>query len=316
MLRFEHHYGPFKDAVSVIQDVTGVQLAGRIPLPRFEDQTPEGRLRLARQILLRGPMLERYRFAKNELSTQRPFNQDYRDLILDFIERTKFSGEGYYQMIPYIAWLAAGDSGFAPVIAKLYVERAANSPNGAGYAQSLSYFGPDILQPYTAQLLALYERRFANQQDTERFRASLTLGIGGGGPAVIDKLLEELSVPTSQAAASAAVSLCRAGDPRAVEPLLEKLRESGRADNPMSYAYALARLGFGNQARDAVSRVRGPQSSEFACLNEIVGRYPSGGSPISTCLLQGPHKQAEGAEWQFSESQLRCLAPRTPSPNG
>jgi hypothetical protein len=84
----------------------------------------------------------------------------------------------------------------------------------------------------------------------------------------------------------------------------------------MSHAYALARLGRGHDAREALMGIRSPSSSEYACLNDIVNSYPSGDAPASVCLLEGPYQQAQGTEWQFSESQLRCLAPRTPSPNG
>ena len=315
LLRFEHHYGPFKSAVSVLQDVTGAPLDQPIPLPKFEEQTPENRLRLARQILLRGPMMERYRFAQSDLAAQRPFNQDYQDLILDFIAKTKFSGEGYYQMIQYIAWLAAGDPGFAPVIAKMYVERAATELNGANYARALSYFKSDILAPHAGALLALYERKFPKLQDTASFRAGLNFGIGGAGPEVVDRLIAELGAEDALSAGSAAASLCRAADPRATAPLLEKIRTIGDRRHAMSYAYALARLGRGKEAQAAIKQSHTSQS-ELACLDEIVDKFPSGGAPDSICLTEGPHWQPEGAQWQLSKAQLQCLAPRTASPGG
>ena len=318
VLGFEHSYGQQSEPVTIIEKVFGLALKKNMPMPNFDKQTPEGRLKLTRCLLFRGPMMERLRFVKNELARQRPFDQSYRDLILEFISRTKFSGYGYSQMIPYIAWLAAGDPGLAPVIAKMYVERAADSLNGASYVRALSYFGPDVLAPYAAQLLALYDRKFPKKQDTEHFHASLNLGIGGAGPAVFDKLIAELDVPSpdQKYAASAAASLCRAGDPRAVESLLKKLKALGRNNNPMSYAYALARLGHGKEALDAIVHVRTPQSPEFACLAEIVNKYPSGGAPNSICLMSGPNEQPKDAAWQYSDSALRCLAPRTPTPNG
>jgi hypothetical protein len=315
LLSPESHYGPFRTAASVLQDVTGVPLDQPIPLPRFEDQTPEIRLRLAKNILWRGPTMERYRFTKTELAAQRPFNQDYRELILEFIAKTKLSGQIYSPMIPYIAWLAAGDPGLAPIIAKMYVERAASDANGAAYARSLSYFGPDILAPYAAQLLGLYQREIPASQSPVAFRADLNFGIGGAGPEVVEKLIGELRSPTTLISAAAAASLCRAADSRATEPLLEKIRSIDDYDrNAISYAYALARLGRGKDAQEAIKR--GTPQSARACLDEIVEKYPSGNAPDSVCLLSGPHAQAPDTAWQFSNSQLRCLAPRTPSPNG
>jgi hypothetical protein len=187
----------------------------------------------------------------------------------------------------------------------MYVERAATDPNGSSYAQGLSYFGPDILAPYAPQLLALYER-----QGLQGFRANLNFGIGGAGPAVVDKLIGELDNGDAWAAASAAVSLCRAGDARAAEPLLAKLR--GRPRYPISYAYALARLGRGKDAQSAMPGA----GQERSCLNEIVEKYPAGNAPDSICIIAGPSPQPPDAAWQLSESRLRCLAPRTPSPNG
>ena len=84
----------------------------------------------------------------------------------------------------------------------------------------------------------------------------------------------------------------------------------------MSYGYALARLGHGKEALDAMVRVRPPQSSEFTCLNEIVAKIPTGGAPDSICLTSGPYPQSNDVAWQFSDAELHCLAPRTPSPNG
>jgi hypothetical protein len=313
LLRFERHYGPFKSTVAALQEVTGAPLDKPIPLPKFEEQTPENQLRLARQILLRGPMMDRYRFTQTELAAQRPFNQDYRELILEFIAKTNFSGEGYYQMIQYIGWLAAGDPGLAPVIAKMYVERAATNANGAAYARALSHFKSDALAPHASALLALYERRFPKSQDTASFRASLNFGIGGARPDVVDKLIAELGSDDALSAASAAAALCRAADPRATEPLLEKLQSLGNRRYAMSYAYALARLGRG---KDAQAAIKSGAQSERVCLSEIVEKFPSGGAPDSICLLDGPFEQAQGTQWQFSNAQLRCLAPRTPSPNG
>jgi hypothetical protein len=315
LLRVTHHYGPFKNAIALLQDVTGVPLDKPIPLPKFEQQTPENRLRLAQYILLHGPMMERYRFTKQELAALRPLGQDYRDLILEFMDRTKFKGEGYYQMIQYIGWLAAGDPGFAKVIAKMYVERAATAPNGASYARALSHFGPDVLHPYASQLLALYDRKFPKPEDTRNFRADLNFGIGGAGPEVIEPLIGELENPDEPTAASAAASLCRAADVRAAEPLVKKLGTMGRSRYLMSYAYALARLGRGKDALAAVEATR-KSGSERACLDEILERYPAGNAPDSICLLDGPFQQPADASWQWSDAQLRCLAPRTASPNG
>jgi len=143
----------------------------------------------------------------------------------------------------------------------------------------------------------------------------LNFGIGGAGSEVVDKLIAELGAADALAAGSAAASLCRIADPRATAPLLDKIQTIGDRRYAMGYAYALARLGRGQDAQAALKSSRTSQS-ERACLDEIVDKFPSGGAPDSVCLTEGPHPQAEGAQWQFSKAQLQCLAPRTPSPNG
>jgi hypothetical protein len=323
VLRFEHHYGPFKSAVSVVEDVAGVSLAGPVPLPRLADQSAADQLKYTRYTLFRSSRLARLRFIANELAGKRPLDKSYRDLILDFVSHTPltpphYTYNVYAEAIPYIAWLAAGDAGLAPEIVKKYVALAGEARNGASYARALSYFGPDLLAPYADRLLELYARKYQKAEDTERFRESLNFGIGGGGPKAVDKLITELDTQSKddRAAAAAAAALCRSGDPRAVEPLLKKLRTFTKSNFSMSYLYALARLGHGHEAQEIGGQLLWAKSPAATCLNEIVSRYPSGGAPDSICLMSGPNEQPKDAAWQYSESELHCLAPRTPTPNG
>jgi hypothetical protein len=314
LLTFPYRYGPNGAPRDILAYVLGVSFNGPLPLPSFQDRSPDEQLALARQLLLKGPIDARYRFVKTELAAMRPLPPAYRDLVLDFIRVTGFKGEGYYQMMPYIAWLAAGDPELGPVIAKMYVDRVLDSPPSRDYARSLRYFGRDLLEPYAAQLLAAYER--APDKERDAFFVSLNLGVGGAGPSMVPKLIEELDAPPNDGrrAAAAAVSLCRIADPRAIEPLLRKVQTFNPGEltpYPISYAYALARLGRGQDALRALSPIRAPTALERQCLEAIVAKFPEGGAPESICLLQGPYQQS-GA-WQFSESSLACLAPSTPA---
>lgn len=312
LLRFEHKYGREMNQSDVIAKVFNIVLEQRVPMPNFDEQTPDGKLKLASQIMFYGPMRDRLDFITKTLAAQRPLDQSYSATILNFISRTKLSGHTYAQLIPYIAWLGAGDASLAPVIADHYIDRAANDPNGAAYARALSYFSREILEPRATRLVALYNRVFPNQNDADRFRESVNFGVGNGGPALVDKLISELENPSSQGrvSASAAAALCRAADPRALEPLQKKLAAAQSPQYVVSYAYALARLGHGEEAKSAVRGVAG------SCLNEIVAKYPSERAPDSICILSGPYHQPADAAWQLSESEQKCLAPRTPSPNG
>lgn len=320
LARETYRYGYGKPSQDIIQRVLGVPLDQGIPLPNFKNQSPDREIALARNFLFHGATWKRYPFITNVLADERPLSQGQIDLIREFVTLTNFSDNAFYGTIPYIAWLAAGDPKLAPVIAALYVTQAERDVQGAEFVRALSYFGPDVLAPYAPRLLALYERDKASASIDWNFRAALNFGIGGAGPAVVDKLIAQLDAQPkgveSPVAASAAAALCRAGDQRAVAPLLAKVTTLGQERYPMSYLYALARLGHGRAALEASKRVLRKNSPTAACLKEIVDRYPNGGAPVSICIMAGPNKQPKNVQWRFSQSQLRCLAPRTPTPSG
>ena len=151
------------------------------------------------------------------------------------------------------------------------------------------------------------ERKF------DAFHAALNLALGGVGPAAVPRLIEELNAGANEGnrRAAAAVSLCRIGDPRAAEPLIERVTRKGWSISmPMSYIYALVRLGRIEDAKAAMARYRPRPSAERNCFDEIVEKFPDGGAPELICLIQGPHEKPDR---RYSSS--RCVAlgrPRRP----
>ncbi len=107
------------------------------------------------------------------------------------------------------------------------------------------------------------------------------------------------------------MTLCRIGDPRAAEPLIERVTRRGWSiSTPMSHIYALVRLGRIEEAKAAMARYRPRPSAERSCFDEIVDKFPDGGAPESICLIQGPHEKPDR---RYSESAIRCLGPTTPA---
>lgn len=309
------NYGPSLTTLAVIGRVFGVAVDRGLPTPNLADQTDEDRLAMTKEVLARGPLRERYRFIIDQLGPRRPLAPAYRALLLDYI-RDADGRHGNAELIPAVAWLAAGDPGLGPAVAAAYVDLALTK--GGSFARSLSFFGRDLLEPFGSRLLAPYAAGNPQSNHSDAFMTDLDFGIGNAGSAAVDELIKELDTTSQDGkrAPSAAVALCRAGDPRAVEALTGKLlafKAGNHTNYPMSYAYALARLGHGPAAQQALAHIRAGNSPERACLDEIVAKYPDGGAPDSICLLQGPSHQAN--EWEFSEAALRCLAPRTPAPS-
>jgi hypothetical protein len=302
-------YGPSLTPQAVIGRVFGIDLDRGLPMPNLADQTDDARLAITKEILTRGPLQERHQFIIDQLGPRRPLGAAYRALVLDYIHDLEDKRETR-DLIPTIAWLAAGDPDLGPAVVGMYVDRALTI--GGSYMRSLSFFGPDLLKPFASRLLAPY----AGGNRSDAIMADLDFGIGNAGPAAVEELIKELDAKplNGERAPTAAVALCRAGDARAVEPLLRQLQEfkaGNRIDHPMSFAYALARLGHGPEAQQALARIRTVTSPERACLDEIIAKYPDGGAPDSSCLLEGPSRQTD--EWRFNAAALRCLAPRTPA---
>jgi hypothetical protein len=315
-------YGPSIPPRAMIARVFGVTLDGRVPAPPLDpgppEEAPDARLSLARKILIDGPPAERYRLVADELARMRPLEPAYRNLILDYVRTFEFRGNGHYQMMPYIAWLAAGDPELGPPVAAYYVERAFTGPNNRKFARYLAFFGRELLAPHAQRLLAVYAGPYSTTNASDIWRNELSVGIGQLGPDVADIMIKEFDGLSrdGKRAPSAAVALCRAGDARAAEPLLRKLKGFESAPDqpyPMSYAYALARLGRGAEAQRIVAHMRGPDAADRQCLDEIVATYPNGGAPDSICLMEGP---APGpvTQWQSDLAAVTCLAPRTPAP--
>jgi hypothetical protein len=316
-MSINRRYGPSIRPRDFLARVFDQPLNGPVPMPRFEDRPASDRVALARQILGQGPADARRRLITEELARLVPLDAAHRTLILDYVRAFEFRNEGHFQMIPYIAWLAARDPELGPPIAAIYVERAFTGPNNRKFARNLSFLTPELLAPHAARLLAPYAGPPVQTNDSDLWRTDLNFGIGNAGPAAVDILIRELEGESrdGKRAPNAAAALCRAGDKRAIEPLLRKMegyRPGMNVPYPMSYAYALARLGRGAEAQQKVAPIRTQVTPEKQCLDEIVAKYPDGGAPDSICLIEGPYQQP-GAEWQFSEAALKCLAPRTPA---
>jgi hypothetical protein len=169
-------------------------------------------------------------------------------------------------------------------------------------------------------LLAVYGSKKVTDKSglEDNFMADLDFGIGNLAPVGVGELFQELDRTSrnGKRAPSAAAALCRGGDVRAVEPLLRKVHAIERSDEPypMSYAYALARLGRGDEARRFIARMISVTASERDCLNEIVEKFPSGGAPDSVCVLEGPKSQPENG-LQIDQAGNKCLAARLPTPD-
>jgi hypothetical protein len=255
---------------------------------------------------------ERYQFLIDQLAPIRPLDTAIGAVILDYVRETAFDHPQYSGTPAYIAWLAAGDATLGPDVVAIYVDRALHGDRQ--FARSLSFFGPSQLAHYELQLLALY----SGGTFSGEFLSDLNFGIGNAGPAAVEQLISELNAysVSGRRAPSAASALCRAGNASAIDHLNAKLQAIQPRTNayPMSYAYALARLGRGAEAQQAAA-IKYATPLERACLDEIVTKFPNGGAPDSICLLQGPSGQTANAYQPHDQASLQCLAPRTPAPD-
>jgi hypothetical protein len=307
----QNSYGPYKTRYPTLDAVFArafdIDLNKLIATPGLETiATDAERIAYIRQVLSNGPR-EAQLHLFNDLASLRPFAPEYRDVLLEYIGSTDTRPQS--EILPHLAWLAAGDPDLAPVAAKVMVDTMSRSTRPGSIGGNLSYFQREALEPLAERLISQYDWG----------GGILNSIIGAAGPLGVPKLIAEIERPDPPDAQmrGAAVGLCRAQDPRAIGPLLKKTQslEGGIVDFPMSFAYALARLGRGAEARHFLENVHhgynfGAGPSERACLDEIIDKFPGGDAPASICRFDGPHpKQSTGTR---DRSATECLGPQTP----
>jgi hypothetical protein len=303
---FHRSYGRIVTPIQLLDHVFNVALNGPMPKPVFAGEAPDERLVMAPAILLYRSQTERHRFIRDELGAMRPLSPAFRNVVLDFIQVSEFK----LGATDDIAWLVADDPELGPVVAKALVDRIADqdAPWAEYLVPSLRHFRPELWEPHLASLIAAHRSAVAKRGERVE---SLDRAFASLGSAIVPMLIDELGVPPrlESRAAAAAAALCRIGDLRAVEPLLERMRslKAGKPSfYPMSYAYALARMGHGEDARSAIAAIRDETSPERQCLDEVVAAFPRGGAPESICVMRGPTGAGKDPP---ARPAPRCLAP-------